>query len=139
MLPSKNHEIFWRLPVLFLLLGLVGCAQDHSAKTITVNQLQQAYQADDNFFLLDVRSMGEYRAARLKFTDSRIPYDSLRYNLNQLPDDKNRVIYCFCRSGQRSGIATEYLTSQGYNKVYNVVGGIIAWRQAGFPITSGSL
>lgn len=138
MLLPENQRITCRLSVLLLVLGLVGCNTDQISKSITVAQLRQAYQANEDFFFLDVRTIVEYRAGHLEFTDSRIPYDSLRHNLNLLPDDKNQTIFCFCRSGQRSAIATEFLTSQGYKKVSNVVGGILAWQQAGYPIVSGN-
>ena len=40
----------------------------------------------------------------------------------------------FCRSGNRSGKATQFLREQGYTQVRNVEGGIIAWTGRGFPV-----
>jgi phage shock protein E len=36
--------------------------------------------------------------------------------------DKNEPIYCYCRSGARSGAAAQFLKQQGFNRVYNIGG-----------------
>ena len=104
---------------------------------VSVAEFKKIAEADTTIFVLDVRTESEYVAARLNFTDDRISYDSLYHYLDLLPDNKETPIYCFCRSGRRSGIATEYLNSIGYKNVYNVTGGILAWRDAGYDIISG--
>jgi rhodanese-related sulfurtransferase len=45
--------------------------------------------------------------------------------------------YVICRSGGRSGRACEYLTARGVAAV-NVTGGMLAWQDAGFPVTTGT-
>lgn len=50
-----------------------------------------------------------------------------------LPNDKTIAVYC--RSGKRSANAADQLASEGY-KVVNLVGGIIAWKNGGRPVTT---
>lgn len=104
---------------------------------ITVQQLHEKAAGDEQFFLLDVRTIQEYREAHLSFTDVLIPYDSVPSFLQKLPADKQTPIYAFCRSGRRSGIVTQYLREKGYANVFNVAGGIVAWRAAGYETRSG--
>ena len=51
-----------------------------------------------------------------------------------LPVSKTIAIYC--RSGRRSAYAAEKLADAGY-KAVNLYGGIIAWKEAGMPVTTG--
>jgi len=54
-------------------------------------------------------------------------------NLN--PDDE---ILLYCRTGSRSATAARILNENGYHKVYNMLGGITAWRNAGYTVVSPS-
>ena len=56
-----------------------------------------------------------------------VPLGELKDRLAELPKDKDLLIYC--RSGRRSEAATNYLLSQGYTRVYNVLGGYLAFPQ----------
>ena len=40
----------------------------------------------------------------------------------------------YCKSGGRSSEAAELLKKNGFNKIYNLKGGISAWEKNGFPI-----
>ncbi|MFQ5499497.1 MAG: rhodanese-like domain-containing protein [Candidatus Zixiibacteriota bacterium] len=106
---------------------------------ISVQQLYAKHQNGVSFYLLDVRSEGEFESGHLSFTDALIPYDQLDSRLGEIPQDKAALIYCLCRSGRRSKIATEYLRSVGLSNVFNVKGGIVAWSAAGYPIDNGKL
>jgi len=106
-------------------------------REISVEELHRRAENGDRPFLLDVRTDPEFIAGRLSFTDALIPYDALPFYLEQLPEDKDTPIACFCRSGNRSRYATEFLRSLGYRRAVNVRGGIIAWKNAGYEITAG--
>jgi rhodanese-related sulfurtransferase len=104
--------------------------------TVTVEEIKEISESDKEIFVLDVRTKPEFSNGHLSFTDDLISYDSLEFYLDRLPEDKETEIYCFCRSGRRSGIATDYLLSVGYKNVFNIVGGIVAWNEAGFEIVT---
>ncbi len=103
---------------------------------VTVQFLKAEFDAGKEFYLLDVRTSPEYNNAHLSFTDNLIPYDSMHLYLDKIPQDKETTMYIFCRSSRRSGIATTYLRSLGYKNAFNVTGGIIAWVDAGYAVTS---
>ncbi|MCX7799591.1 MAG: rhodanese-like domain-containing protein [Fimbriimonadales bacterium] len=60
-----------------------------------------------------------------------IPMDSLPDRLQELP--KDREIVLVCRSGARSGACTRFLLQQGFTKVRNLRGGMIAWARTVDP------
>ena len=61
-----------------------------------------------------------------------IPLGELPDRLEEIEAWKDQEILIHCRSGARSGRAKEYLTSEGYTNVRNVLGGMLAWQEAGY-------
>ncbi len=78
-------------------------------------------------FLLDVREHAEAKAMPGPKAIN-IPVAQLRSRLSELPRD--REIHVFCRSGQRSYIATRILLQNGFN-AKNISGGTLNWVQSG--------
>jgi NADPH-dependent 2,4-dienoyl-CoA reductase/sulfur reductase-like enzyme/rhodanese-related sulfurtransferase len=76
-------------------------------------------------FLLDVREPGEVKAEPMPDA-LNIPVGQIRARLGELPRD--REIQVFCKSGQRSYLATRILLQQGF-KVKNISGGMLTRTQ----------
>lgn len=53
---------------------------------------------------------------------------------DKLPVDKNAPIALYCRSGRMSADAAEQLIALGYTNVYDLHGGMIAWKESGRDI-----
>lgn len=60
--------------------------------------------------------------------------DSLPYHKPEF--DKSKRIILQCASGGRSALAVQTLKKMGYPNVAHLDGGIKAWKEAGFPVTS---
>lgn len=67
-------------------------------------------------------------------TDLFIPFDKIGQYLDELPADKNAQIVLYCRSGSMSATAARELVKLGYTDVWNLDGGMIAWKQLGYPL-----
>ena len=93
----------------------------------TVNALQ----GRDDVVILDVREQSEYDAGHIPGV-ALIPLKDVPNRLNEIPKDKPVIVTC--RSGNRSGQATDFLRQQGYTNVHNMTGGINAWQQAGYKV-----
>jgi rhodanese-related sulfurtransferase len=89
---------------------------------------------DNGAVLIDVREQNEFDDLRIP--DSvLVPLSEFQQRFEELPKDKEIVMQC--RSGARSGQATEFLLANGYTNVVNMTGGILAWNEAGLPVQSG--
>jgi len=76
--------------------------------------------------LIDVRTPGEV-AEGMAPGAVNIPLQEIQQRLGEFPKDKDLLIYC--RSGKRSMTASEFLIQNGYERVFNVVGGFLAFPQ----------
>lgn len=90
---------------------------------MTPVELKQRLDKKENLFVLDVREPFEYDIANLGAT--LIPLGALPDRVGEL--DKDREIVVHCKSGGRSQKAAELLAKNGFNKVWNLAGGITAW------------
>jgi|ADurb_Gel_01_Slu_FD_contig_31_794722_length_1249_multi_4_in_0_out_0_1 rhodanese-related sulfurtransferase len=87
----------------------------------------------EQIFVLDVRRRDEFAAGHLEGAVN-IPVHEIADHLDLLPEDPSTVILVYCRSGVRSTFATSALLVMGYETVYNMPGGYLAWVEAGYPV-----
>lgn len=92
-------------------------------KSITTTELQEKIEAGEAVNLIDVREVAELEAGHIPGV-TNIPLGLLEFRMHEL--DKNERYYMICRSGGRSGQATMFLESQGFN-VTNMTGGMLEW------------
>ncbi|MGC6478762.1 MAG: rhodanese-like domain-containing protein [Flavobacteriaceae bacterium] len=88
------------------------------------DQLAQTADA----IILDVRTPEEYAAGHIpqaQLLNIREPQNFMD-GLGALAPDK--PYYVYCRSGMRSAQACQVMLSQGFNKTFNLLGGILEWE-----------
>lgn len=83
--------------------------------------------------LLDVRENHEYEAGHLP-NSRHIPLGKLKDRLGEIDKYRQKPVLVYCRSGQRSASACAKLRKQGFEQVFNLKGGILAWESAGLPV-----
>lgn len=93
------------------------------------------YLKNDPALILDVRLPFEFKGRRIR---NAINVPSQRH-LNAMADTLTSDYYLFlyCTDGYRSKRAAEILYDRGFRKLYNLEGGIVAWRKEDMPLTRG--
>jgi rhodanese-related sulfurtransferase len=81
--------------------------------------------------ILDVREAEEVEQVSV-FGALHIPLGELVARRRELPSETDLLI--LCHSGQRSGMATDFLRQSGYPRAWNIRGGIVAWWKSGLPL-----
>ncbi|QKY68793.1 rhodanese-like domain-containing protein [Lentibacillus sp. CBA3610] len=94
-------------------------------KEITTQELAEKFKNNENVNVVDVREDDEVAKGKIPGA-KHIPLGEVPQRLNEF--DKNEHYYMVCRSGGRSGRASEYLEERGYD-VTNVDGGMLAWDE----------
>lgn len=102
-----------------------------NVKEIDANQFAQWVGEDGHALrVIDVRQMEEIEQGTVPKAEA-LPLHTLPVRLHEL--DKEGKLVVVCRSGARSAQACMFLQQQGFNNVFNLRGGMIAWVQSGFP------
>lgn len=86
--------------------------------------------------LIDVREENEFIQGHI-LNSINMPLSSLSDKMSRLEKHRDQPIIAICLSGQRSAQACGRLKKQGFEKVYNLSGGIMAWQTASLPLTRG--
>lgn len=97
----------------------------------TVWDLQQCASKEKNLLILDVRQPRERNSGHIA-QSRHVSAAYVPKEFGNLPQDK--TIAVTCASGYRSSVVASFLQSKGYPHVVNVIGGMSAWRNAGFPV-----
>lgn len=91
---------------------------------ITVEQLKERLDRGDDVVVLDVREPHEVDIVRIEGT-TVIPLGELPNRLDELDRSKDLLVHC--KMGGRSAKAVTLLREKGFDRAYNVTGGILAW------------
>lgn len=100
-------------------------------QTVDVSTAYELSQRDD-VYMLDVREQYEYDEKHIPEINL-LPMSELQGRVSEIPTDKTVIVTC--RTGNRSGQVTDFLRASGFDNVHNMDGGILAWEQAGYPVS----
>lgn len=88
---------------------------------------------DEDPLILDVRESTEIKDGMI--ADAlHIPLGELPKRMTELETHKGRPVLIYCRSGSRSASAARRLRRAGFETVYNLAGGIMAWVDQHLPV-----
>jgi len=122
--------------VLAFFAGLVVFSGAQAHTDVTPLEAKYMIDSNDQLIVLDVREVSEYCDADGQSTDANghipgalnYPWSSgvLQSRYEELPMDS--PILVVCRLGSRSNSAANFLDSEGYLYIFDMLGGMTAWE-----------
>ena len=125
------------LPAIFCFCFFTGSSQfkedNVKYKTVFPEDLCKTLKDNPGYILLDVRSEGEYRDTLSSSPALNLGHmqNAMNVNVSQLPQRwkelsayKDRPVFVYCYSSQRSRRASKLLADSGFTKIFNINGGI---------------
>jgi hydroxyacylglutathione hydrolase len=98
---------------------------------ITTYELKEWYDNNDELHILDVRGEDEYISGHIEGSQN-IYVGKVEREREKVP--KNKPVAVMCSSGVRASFAASMLLRHEFDNISLVLGGIIAWKKAGFPM-----
>jgi rhodanese-related sulfurtransferase len=139
---NRFFEFISNHPILFAALGaLIGMLawtflSGGSTRRVTPLVATQMINHEDAV-VVDVRGEGEFQQGHI-VNAVHIPLDKLEEQIGKLEKYRDRPIIPVCRAGQQSATACKTLRLRGFEKVFSLRGGILAWQEATLPLTKKS-
>jgi rhodanese-related sulfurtransferase len=89
---------------------------------------------NEDVVVLDVREASETAAGKISKA-IQIPVGAVKTRISELEKHKDKTLLVYCKTGARAGGACKELGQHGFDKVYNLNGGLQAWQEAHLPIS----
>jgi rhodanese-related sulfurtransferase len=132
----NNWYLFLALAVVLgLLIGTSLLPVFYGVKTLTVAEAVRLMNHEQGV-VVDVCEPAEYRGGHIPNAISA-PLSSLRSQLGAIDKHRNRPVIVSCRSGNRSVKGALLLRKHGFERVYSLGGGLMAWQRDNLPLSRG--
>ena len=100
-------------------------------KEIEVTELSQLKEKNNAIRVIDIRQPAELNSGIIPGAEA-LPMHTIPLRLSELKQEETLIMVC--RSGARSAQACMFLQQQGYDNVFNLRGGMMAWANNGLEI-----
>jgi len=119
----------------FLLMVLSISCQSQNNQSLAPKEFTAKIESTKDAVILDVRTPGEFKEGFIKQAIN-IDYNDAGFEgqINKL--DKSKSYFVYCLSGGRSGSAASFMRENGFKQVYELKGGMMAWRNNQMPVSS---
>ena len=145
MKKSQNKKLILVAGIIIVVLSVLAATAFRPAATaeeaavsvslpteISVDEAAQL--REEGAFVLDVREPQEWDAGHIPGA-TLIPLGEIPDRLDEIPQDQTVVVVC--RSGNRSGQATQFLRQNGFGLTTSMGGGMNQWAAANYEIVTG--
>ena len=121
-----------------LLFNSCSNGQSQSSNTsLSANEFHKKVNELPGAPVIDVRTPGEFSKGHLQ-NALNIDWNGEDFETEISKLDKSKPIFVYCLSGARSASAADQMRSNGFKEVYELKGGILKWRAANLPETTGA-
>ena len=129
MVYQKIIKLFYNNMKLLFLIFIFNFQSNYDISPKDLNLIFNKKLSEN--IILDVRTKEECSESKIPGSLNIDYYsENFKDNLDKL--NKNLNYYIYCRSGNRSGKTVMILREKGFNNVFNLEGGILAWKKENY-------
>lgn len=132
----KIHLYF---SIIFIILILSSCSKDKSdsiGTNLSATEFSDKLKENPEATVIDVRTPEEFSNGHVA-NSININLNSDNFDSQISLIDKSKPVFVYCLSGNRSTSAAGKMRSAGFKEVYELKGGILKWKYANLPLTTG--
>jgi len=127
----------WILSSLFVLISSALIMTEFRGRLLGFKDVPPAAAVklmnQESAVVLDVRDEAAFNSGHI-LNAKNIPVGLLESRLGELPEARNSPVLIVCKSGQNSARAGSILQKQGFEELYKLAGGMMAWENANLPM-----
>lgn len=97
-----------------------------SFKSVSSVQAEKLIKEYNNLLIIDVRRYSEFKISKIP-NAINIPVEELEWEIEELREYENKPILVYCKAGHKSALACQMLEEEGFNNLYNLGQGILAY------------
>ena len=112
-----------------MLMQIFAC----NAQKSNAVEFKAAFEKEKDAILIDVRTPEEFKSGAIEKAVN-IDYNDPKFEEKIVHLDKKLPYYVYCLSGGRSSSAADLMRKNGFEKVVDLKGGILAWNKSNFPL-----
>ncbi|WP_394466631.1 rhodanese-like domain-containing protein [Mariniflexile sp. HNIBRBA6329] len=101
--------------------------QNANIKVLAPNEFKKQI-TNHSVQLIDVRTANEFKSGHIKKANN-IDFFSSSFIAQLEKLDKQKPVYVYCRSGNRSNKAANQLAKMGFVEIYDLKGGFLNWKE----------
>lgn len=115
--------------LLCIAICMCSCnSQSSIVQSISVDEAKTLISNNSALIIVDARTPEEFAEGHLENAmNVDVKADNFTEEVNKLSKDKSYLVYC--RSGKRSTKASTIMAKEGFNVLYNMEGGYLAWTE----------
>lgn len=123
----------------FLIIAILAlsCNAQKNNDILDSKAFQSTYASTKDAVLIDVRTPEEFQGGSISHAEN-IDFNDVHFETHIGQLDQQKTYFVYCLSGGRSANAAALMRKKGFKKVYELNGGIMAWRNADLPIVNAS-
>lgn len=130
-----NHHLYLAGGTLIVAVIALGYELRERAKGTGISNNEAIALHNKGALVLDVRNAEEFAGGHI-VNARNLSLDTLADKLDTLKKYREKPVIVVCETGSRGAQATKLLKAQGYTSVFNLSGGLAAWRQENLPLTA---
>ena len=126
---KKSISIFALSLLIAFTVSCVNKKADSSdIKLVTADEMKQIIELED-VQVVDVRTASEFEAIHVKSAQN-IDFNSPTFDKDIQKLDKSKPVVLYCKGGGRSAKCAKKLKDAGFEKIYDLEGGLSKWEHS---------